>query len=134
MYAEALANVLVVHLLRHHSSVKLSSLPQHLGLPKMTLRQVIDYIEEHLADNLSLSDLAVAVNLSPYHFARLFKVSIGLSPHQYVIHRRIERAKLLLITTNWSLTTIAHAVGCASESHLALHFKRLTGLTPKQYR
>ncbi len=134
VYAESLANLLVVHLLRYHSSVKLPFIPHHVGLPKTTLRQVIDYIEEHLAEDLSLSDLAATANLSPYHFARLFKVSIGLSPHQYVIHRRIERAKLLLSTTNWSLTTIAHAVGCASESHLALHFKHLTGLTPKQYR
>jgi len=134
VYAESLANLLVVHLLRHHSSVKLPSLPRHVGLPRMILKQVIDYIEEHLAEDLSLSDLAAVANLSPYHFARLFKMSTGLAPHQYVIHRRIERAKLLLSTTNWSLTTIAHAVGCASESHLALHFKRLTGLPPKQYR
>ena len=63
-----------------------------------------------------------------------FKASTGFAPHQYVIQRRIERAKLLLSTTNWSLTTIAHAVGFAHESHLALHFKRLTGLLPSASR
>jgi AraC family transcriptional regulator len=53
---------------------------------------------------------------------------------EYVIQRRVERAKLLLSTTNWSLTAIAHTVGFAHESHLALHFKRLTGVTPRYYR
>jgi AraC family transcriptional regulator len=92
------------------------------------------YIEEHLAEDLSLSDLAAVVHLSPYHFARIFKESVGFSPHQYVIQRRVERARLLLSTTNWSLTAIAHMAGFAHESHLALHFKRLTGLTPRHYR
>jgi AraC family transcriptional regulator len=91
-------------------------------------------IEEHLAEDLSLSELAAIAYLSPYHFARLFKASTSFTPHQYVIGRRIERAKLLLSTTNWSLTAIAHAVGFAHESHLALHFKRLTGLVPSASR
>lgn len=134
LYVESLANLLVIHLLRHHSSMKLPSIPHHVGLPRTTLRQATGYIEDHLAEDLSLSVIAAAVNISPYHFARLFKASVGLSPHQYVIHRRIERAKLLLATTNWPLTTIAHMVGCSSDSHLTMHFKRLTGLTPKQYR
>jgi AraC family transcriptional regulator len=82
----------------------------------------------------SLSELAVLAALSPYHFARLFKASTGYSPHQYVIHRRVERAKLLLSTTHWSLAAIAQAVGFAHESHLALHFKRLTGLLPSASR
>lgn len=58
-------------------------------------------------------------------------MSVGRTPHQYVIHRRVERAKLLMTTTDWSLTTIAYVVGFANESHLALHFNRLTGLSPK---
>ena len=94
----------------------------------------IDGREEHLAEDLLLSYLAAVVHLSPYHFARLFKESVGFPPHQYVIQRRVERAKLLLSTTNWSLTAIAHTVGFAHESHLALHFKRLTGVTPRYYR
>lgn len=134
LYVESLATILGIHLLRHHSSVKLPSRSRSFGLPSMPLRQVITYIEDHLASDLSLSAIAAVVHLSPYHFARLFKESVGLPPHQYVIGRRVERAKLLLSTTNWSLTTIAHAVGFAHESHLALHFKRLTGMTPRDYR
>jgi len=134
LYVESLANILGIHLLRQHSSVKQPSLPRSVGLDRATLRRVNSYIEEHLAEDLSLSEIAAVAFLSPYHFARLFKASTGFAPHQYVIGRRIERAKLLLSTTNWSLTAIAHAVGFAHESHLALHFKRLTGLLPSSYR
>ena len=134
LYVESLANILGIHLLRQHSSVKQPSLPRSVGLDRATLRRVSTYIEEHLAEDLSLSELAAVAYLSPYHFARLFKASTGFAPHQYVIGRRIERAKLLLSTTNWSPTAIAHAVGFAHESHLALHFKRLTGLLPSSYR
>jgi len=134
LYVESLANILGIHLLRQHSSVKQPSLPRSVGLDRATLRRVSTYIEEHLAEDLSLSELAAVAYLSPYHFARLFKASTGFAPHQYVIGRRIERAKLLLSTTNWSLAAIAHAVGFAHESHLALHFKRFTGLLPSSYR
>lgn len=134
LYVESLANLLGIHLLRQHSSVKQPSLPRAVGLDRATLRRVSTYIEEHLAEDLSLSELAAVAYLSSYHFARLFKASTGFAPHQYVIGRRIERAKLLLSTTNWSLAAIAHAVGFAHESHLALHFKRLTGLLPSSYR
>jgi AraC family transcriptional regulator len=134
LYVESLATILGIHLLRHHSSVKQPSLSRSLGLPRTTLRQVITYIEEHLAEDLALSDIAAVVHLNPYHFSHLFKDSVGFPPHQYVIQRRVERAKLLLSTTNWSLTAIAHTVGFAHESHLALHFKHLTGVTPRYYR
>ena len=134
LYIESLTNLLTIHLLRHHSSGKQLPRSQSHRLPQTTLRQVMDFIEDHLAEDLSLSALAAVANLSMYHFARLFKESTDLSPHQYVIQRRVERAKLLLTTTNWSLTTIAHTVGFAHESHLALHFKRLTGFTPKHAR
>ncbi|GHO56500.1 AraC family transcriptional regulator [Ktedonobacter robiniae] len=134
LYVESLANILGIHLLRQHSSVKQPSLSRSVGLDKVTLRRVSMYIEDHLAEGLSLSEIAAVASLSPYHFTRLFKASTGFSPHQYVIQRRIERAKLLLSTTNWSLTTVAHAVGFANESHLALHFKRLTGIIPSSYR
>ena len=131
---ESLANILGIHLLRQHSSMKQPAPPRSVGLDRATLSRVSTYIEEHLAADLSLAELAAVAYLSPYHFARLFKASTGVAPHQYVIGRRIERAKLLLSTTNWSLAVIAHAVGFAHESHLALHFKRLTGLLPSSYR
>jgi AraC family transcriptional regulator len=134
LYVESLATLLGIHLLRQHSSAKQPSFPRAVGLDRTTLRRVSTYIEEHLAEDLALAELAAVTSLSPYHFARLFKESTGVSPHQYVIGRRVERAKLLLLTTHWSLAAIAHTVGFAHESHLALHFKRLTGLLPSSYR
>jgi len=96
LYVESLANILGIHLLRQHSSVKQPSLPRAVGLDRATLRRVSTYIEEHLAEDLSLSEIAAVAYLSPYHFARLFKASTGSAPHQYVIGRRIERAKLFV--------------------------------------
>jgi AraC family transcriptional regulator len=134
VYTESLANLLIIHLLRHHSSLKQLPQSRHSGLAGTTLKRIVAYIDEHLAEDLALANLAAAANLSPYHFARLFKGSTGLAPHQYIIQRRVERAKLLLSTTDWPLSSIAHRVGFANESHLARHFKRLTGLTPRHYR
>jgi AraC-like DNA-binding protein len=102
-----LANILGIHLLRQHSSVKQPLRQRSVGLDQTTLRRVSIHIEEHLTDDLSLADLAAVAALSPYYFARLFKASTIVSPHQYVIQRRIERAKLLLSNTHWSLTAIA---------------------------
>jgi AraC family transcriptional regulator len=80
------------------------------------------------------SQIAGAINLSPTYFASLFKRATGLSLHQYVIQQRVERAKLLLLTTDLTSTDIALQVGFSSQSHLTQHFKRLTRITPKQVR
>jgi AraC family transcriptional regulator len=98
------------------------------------LGRASEYVEEHLGENLSLAALAGAVGLSPYHFARLFRASTGLSPHQYVIRRRVERARLLLASTDRSLASIAQDVGFVSGSHLATHVKRLLGVPPSRLR
>ena len=134
IYAEALATVLAVHLLRRHSSVTRSAMRGPSGLPPVALKCATEYIEEHLAEDLSLAAVAGAANLSPYHFARLFKASTGFPPHQYVIRRRVERARLLLATTDRPLAFIAQEVGFASGSHLARHFRRLLGVPPSDYR
>ena len=132
--AEGLATVLAVHLLRHHSTATRSAMREPSGLPPAALGWATDYIEENLAEDLSLAAVARAASLSPYHFARLFKASTGSSPHQYVIRRRVERARRLLTTTDWSLTFIAQEAGFASGSHLARHFRRLLGVSPSDYR
>ncbi|SRR5579883_1558090 len=134
IYAESLANLLAVQVLRNHSSLKPDAVAASPDLSRPAVQRAIEYIESYLSEDLSLHELAKIVHLSPYHFARLFKEATGLPPHRYIISRRVERAKLLLTTTNQSLTFIAHEVGFASESHLAMHFKRLTGLLPKHYR
>lgn len=134
MYAESLASLLAVQLLRHHSSVTLPPPRRETRLPPATLKRATEFIEEHLGGDVSLAAIAGAVGLSPYHFSRLFRASTGLSPHQYVIRRRVERARLLLKTTDWSLAAIAHEVGFASGSHLATHVRRLLGIAPVALR
>jgi AraC family transcriptional regulator len=134
IYADALATVLAVHLLRRHSSATRSAMRGPAGLPPAALKRATEYIEENLAEDLSLAAVARAANLSPYHFARLFKASTGFPPHQYVIRRRVERARRLLATTDRPLAFIAQEVGFASGSHLARHFRRLLGVPPCDYR
>jgi len=134
IYAESLATLLAVQLLRHQSTATLPIPRRVARLSTAALGRASEYVEEHLGENLSLAALAGAVGLSPYHFARLFRESTGLSPHQYVIRRRVERARLLLATTDRSLTSIAHDVGFASGSHLATHVRRLLGVSPSRLR
>ena len=97
-------------------------------------RRVIDYINEHLQDELSLFELARIANLSPHHFATVFKASTGISPHRYVIERRIDRARDLLRQDEKTISEIAYAVGLSSQSHLTANFRRTTGVVPRKFR
>jgi AraC family transcriptional regulator len=126
-----------MHLVRHHSTLWLPSLPPLPltgALPFLKLRRILDYINDHLDREVSLADLATIVDLSPYHFARLFKQSMGMAPHQYLIERRIEAAKRLLATTHFSIAEIAYQVGLSSQSHLTNLFRKRVGMTPSAYR
>lgn len=139
LYTESLTQVLAVHLLRHHSSLGRGP-ARKLGrgsaghLSEASLRSVTDYVDDNLAGDLSLAEIAAAANLSPYHFARTFKRSTGLSPHQYVMHRRIERAKELLRSTDLPVGVVARRVGFASPSHFSQQFGRLVGVPPSALR
>jgi AraC family transcriptional regulator len=103
------------------------------ALPKQKLRQVTDYIEQHLEDDLGLVELATLVQMSPSYFSSLFKKATGLAPHQYVIQQRIERAKQLILQGELSIAEIAYRLGFTHQSHLSRHFKRLVGVTPKAF-
>ena len=107
---------------------------KHKGLTHTQLQQVLDYIHAHLERDLSLAELAEVINISPTYFASLFKQAIEVSPHQYVVQQRVERAKLMLSKTDLAIADIALQVGFSSQSHLNQQFKRLTGMTPKQVR
>ena len=91
-----------------------------------------DFVEENLARELKLSELAAIAELSPYHFARAFKQSFGIPPHRYHTGRRIERAKEML--SNRSVTEVALAVGFAETSSFSAAFRKTTGLTPTEFR
>jgi AraC family transcriptional regulator len=133
LYVETMANALFVHLIQNYSTNKPVWQEYKKGLGQRKLQQVIDYIHTHLDCDLSLLELADLVQMSPHYFSLLFKQSIGLSPHQYVIKIRVDRAKQLLGQGNISIADIAQTVGFANQSHLNLHFKRLVGVTPKQF-
>jgi AraC family transcriptional regulator len=134
LYAESLTQVLVIHLLRHYSTLTQTITSQNRSLTRNQLRQAIDYIHTHLDRDLSLAELASTINISPTYFASLFKQVMGISPHQYVIQQRVERAKLMLSKTDLAIADIALQVGFSSQSHLTQQFKRFTGITPKQVR
>lgn len=95
---------------------------------------MVDYIEAHLAEDISLRDLAALAELSPHHFGVAFKASTGTPPHRYLIERRILRAKERLLSTDQSIAQIAVSLGFASHSHFAQHFRKLTGATPSRFR
>lgn len=134
--AESLANVLVVQLIRQLSNRQgLNGIIRGSGgrLSRSALRAVEEYIDAHLDQNVALADLAEVANLSEFHFARLFKQTTGLSPHQFVIHQRVERAKRLIAAGRHTLAQIAIDVGFSDQSQLNRHFKRLVGVTPKRF-
>ncbi len=132
LYAETLASALAVHLLQHYSARKITLGSYSGGLSKPMLKQIAHYIHAHLEQDLSLTELAALAQMSCHHFARLFKRSTGVSPHQYVIQCRVERAKQLILREELTIAEIAHQLGFANQSHLSRHFKRLVGVSPKQ--
>ena len=134
LYLDSLTNVLAVNLLRHHTACK-PQLPIYSGgLPPRQLGQVLDYIDAYLDKNIKLVDLAQLLDMSPFHFSRLFKQSIGMTPHQYLSQQRVERAKQLLKKTDRLIIDIALECGFSSHSHLSKQFRQITGITPKAYR
>jgi AraC family transcriptional regulator len=151
LYAESLASILAVHLLRHYaqradgSALDGSPALQEIaplepggrnGAHPRAVSDALEFIHANYARELSLTDIAGAAHLSPFHLARLFKQSLGVSPHQYVIQVRVNNARWLLSAGSGerSLAEVASAVGFADQSHLTRHFKRVTGLTPRQFR
>lgn len=134
LYIDSLANVLAIHLLRHHATKTPRLKIYEGGLPQRQLIQVLDYIDAHLDRDIKLADLSQLLDTSQFHFSRLFKQSVGLSPYQYLMQQRIERAKQLLKHTDRLIMEIALDCGFNSHSQLSKQFRQLTGTTPKAYR
>jgi AraC family transcriptional regulator len=134
MYADALGGLLAHELLRLDGATARSRRTHRGGLAGWQQARVIDFMEEHLAEDISLRTLADLARLSPYHFLRCFKESFGEPPHRYWAVRRIERAKALLANPGASITEIALDVGFSTTSALSAAFRRMTGQTPTEYR
>ena len=134
LYAESLANVLAVHLLRHYSEPRPDYKFFSGGLTGYRLRKATEFIEENHEQDLALAEMASAAGVSPFHFAREFKKATGLAPHQYLIKVRIERAKAWLTKSELPLVEVGLRAGFNNQSHFTRLFHKLTGLTPKAYR
>jgi AraC family transcriptional regulator len=132
MYGEALSTALAAHLLREYGAEVLGPKRRYGGLPREKLVRAVEYIQDQLDTDLTVSGIAQAVYMSPYHFTRLFKESTGQSPYQYVVDARVRKAKELLTTGKFTISEAAHHVGFVDQSHLTRHFKRIFGLPPKR--
>ena len=131
--AEALATALAMHLVCHYSVKKGEGCDAERWLGKTRLRAVLDHINEHLGQNISIDALAKTAGLSSSHFIRMFQYATGLSPHQYILRARVLRGQELLRTTRESIAEIAHITGFCGQSHFTMHFRRVLGVTPKRY-
>jgi AraC family transcriptional regulator len=134
LYIDSLANVLAVHLLRQYTDVNPNLPIYEGGLSQRQLVQVLDYINDYLNQDIKLADLAALLDMSQFHFSRLFKQSIGITPYQYLLQQRVERAKQLLKQTERSIMDIALECGFNSHSHLSKQFRQVTGMSPRAYR
>jgi AraC-like DNA-binding protein len=134
LYAEALGGVLAHELLRLDDKRGRPRPVERGGLAPWQQKRIVEFMEEHLAADVSLARLAEVVRLSPYHFVRSFKQSFGQPPHRYWTGRRIERAKELLANPSASITAIAFDVGFSGSSAFSSTFHRITGQTPSAYR
>ena len=131
LYYESLAVAVATRLICYHSSKSVDMKRPNKRLSDRRLRQVFDYIEDNISENISLGDLAAVIGLSVSHFKVLFREAVGISPHQYLIRRRVERAKNLLGEGKLTICQIATESGFAHQSHLAHHMHRLMGVAPK---
>ncbi len=133
-YAEALSLVLVHELIRLERTASAAAKPVRGGLPARQQKRIVEFIEEHLAEEISLAALAELVDLSLYHFARAFTQSFGVPPHRYHMARRMDRARSLLQRPELSVTQIGIQLGYCETSSLTRTFRRFTGVTPTEYR
>ena len=133
-YAESLVLLTVTELVRHHSTLAAAATRRERDLPSGRLRRVIEYIEAHLGEPVSLLTLAAEAGVSAAHLARVFKRAMGRSVHRYLLDRRVEWAAALLGGTDRAIAEVALATGFSSQAHLTTAFHRLNRTTPAAYR
>jgi AraC family transcriptional regulator len=134
LFVESLVVQLGVLLLRRHSTAPQEAGSISLGgLTRGQARRVLDHIESNLSRDLTLRELAGTANLSPHHFARMFKRTIGTAPHRYVVERRVEHAKRMLRTPGASLVEVGLSMGFCNQSHFTSTFSRVVGVTPTRF-
>ena len=133
LYGEALGTALGARLVQNYAVSKPSLEFKANGLTQLQLERVIDYMKVNLMQDVSILDLATLISMSESHFSRSFKQSMEISPYQYLIQQRVERAKQLLKQQALSISDIALECGFANQTHLTKVFRQMTGTTPKTY-
>lgn len=126
--------LLMGHMLRSYSTRRDLEFKVRGGLSPRVKRRVFEFVEANLDQPLTIEELASVADLSAYHFARMFRQSVGEAPHKYVLRRRVEAAKNMLTDPKLSVAEIAHATGFSSQAHMTTRFNAITGLTPAKYR
>lgn len=134
MYIEGLAKTLAVHIVRNYTEPAEGKIERKSALPAMKLRRVVELMETHLDQEFSLRRLAEEAAMSEYHFTRLFKQATSLSPSQYFIRLKMAKARNLLRETDLSIIQIGMDVGYSSPSHFSQVFRRVVGVSPRDYR
>ena len=132
-YARSLAGTMAAHLVRNYSVLGSETKELRGGLAPAALRRTVEFIEEHLAETLTICGLAAVAGLSPCHFARMFKQSTGRTPHRHLLDCRVTRAKQLLLTPSPSLAEVATQAGFYDQAHLTRCFRQFVGTTPASF-
>jgi len=134
LFVQGIAQAIAIHLARNYAVLVKKSHKASPSLPGYKLRRITDWMAEHAAEDFNLAQLAAQVGLSKFHFDRLFKSAMGVSPSRYHINLRMDAARRLLRETKKSVVTVALEVGYANPSHFAQLCRRETGLSPSDYR
>jgi len=134
LFGESLLCALAVHLQRGYAVTPPSDVKPGNGLPRARLSRVIEYVEANLDREIPLATLAETAGMSTHYFSELFKQSVHVSPHQYVLRRRIERARRLLGDPRVTVLEAAVRSGFSDQSHFTKIFRRIVGVTPTGYR
>jgi AraC family transcriptional regulator len=134
LWGESLATDLSAFLMRQYAVRPVRLRQFRGGIPRPRLKRVIEYIDESLAGELSVAELAGVAEMSPWYFGKLFKQSTGWTVHQYVMNRRIQRAMRLLSRNRFSISDVAVAIGVPNQSQFSRLFRQQTGMTPRSYQ
>jgi len=134
LYGESLSLALAAYLLKRYAHKTSPEGRREPALSPLQVRRVREYIRENLAHDIGLAEIASQVSLSPHYFSMLFKRSVGVSPHHYVLRERIQESQQLLAARRMSISGVAVSLGFSDQSHFSQAFRKMTGMTPKQYQ
>jgi len=134
LFVDTLGVQLAVQVASRHGTAPLRLRSYRHGLSRAKMSVVLDYMNAHLNQNIELAELANLVELSKFHFLRLFRTSCGVTPHDYLVRRRVEVATDILLHEDASLAEVAYRLGFADQSHFSRHFRRITGASPGRLR